>query len=218
MQAAKRTSASDPSGAHPITVRITHWVNAVAMIVMILSGWRIYNAAPVFDFSFPPGITLGGWLGGALLWHFGAMWVLVMNWLAYVVYGFASGHFQRRFLPITVEGVLRDLGLALTGRLDHDEPGYNFVQRLAYVGVMAAILVTILSGLVLWKPTQLQAIGLLMGGYPGARVVHFLGMAAIVAFLAVHIVLVAIVPRTLQAMLTGGTHAPSRPESKGARP
>lgn len=194
---------------HPPLVRLTHWINAAAMIIMIMSGWRIYNAAPVFDFYFPRSITLGGWLGGALLWHFAAMWVLVVNWLVYIGYGFANGHFARKMLPINVSGVLRDLRLALSGRLDHDTGGYNFVQRLAYVGVLAAILVTILSGLVMWKPTQFQLIGALMGGFPGARVVHFLGMAAITAFLVVHLALVAIVPRTLLPMLIGRSHAPA---------
>lgn len=99
------STAAKAHGAvlHPGIVRATHWINAAAMIIMITSGWRIYNAAPVFDrFSFPAGITLGGWLGGALLWHFAAMWALLINWLVYVVYGFASGHFRRKLLPITV--------------------------------------------------------------------------------------------------------------------
>lgn len=209
---------------HPGIVRATHWINAAAMIIMITSGWRIYNASPVFDFSFPAGITLGGWLGGALLWHFGAMWVLMINWLLYVGYGFASGHFRRKLLPITIGGVLADLKLALRGRLAHEGGHYNFVQRLAYAGVLTAILATILSGLVLWKPTQFQLIGSVMGGYAGARVVHFLGMAAIVSFLVVHIALVAIVPKTLIAMLIGGNEsdhlqaAGSVPSTRGERP
>lgn len=204
MQPTTPAAGTHAAPLHPALVRATHWINAAAMLVMIASGWRIYNAAPVFDFSFPAAITLGGWLGGALLWHFAAMWVLVINWLVYVCYGFASGHFQRKLLPISLGGVLGDLKLALRGRLPHDGSRYNFVQRLAYAGVLAAILVTILSGLVLWKPTQLQLIGTLMGGYAGARYVHFLGMSAIVAFLGVHLALVIIVPKTLVAMITGG--------------
>lgn len=192
---------------HPRLVRITHWINAVAMLVMIFSGWRIYNAAPLFDFTFPAAITLGNWLGGALLWHFAAMWILVLNWLVYVAYGFVSGHFKRKLLPIQLSGILHDLRLALTGRLDHERNDYNFVQRAAYAGVLSAILITILSGLAIWKPTQFQALGTLMGGYPGARIVHFFGMSVIVAFVVVHLVLVAIVPRTLLAMLTGAAHS-----------
>ena len=195
---------------HTRFVRITHWINAVAMVIMILSGWRIYDASPEFAFTIPRAITLGGWLGGALQWHFAAMWVLVLNWLAYVVYGFYSGRFRATLLPITPAGVIGDLRLALTGRLAHAGGAYNQVQRLAYAGVMLAILVTILSGLATWKPTQLQGLANLMGGYHGARVVHFLGMAAIVSFLIVHLALVIVVPRTLLAMLTGrsaGAHA-----------
>ena len=68
---------------HPVWVRVTHWLNALAAIVMMLSGWRIYDASPIFHgFTFPPDITLGGWLGGALQWHFAAMWLLVFNGLA----------------------------------------------------------------------------------------------------------------------------------------
>ena len=224
MQRPFTAATAHAAALHPGLVRVTHWINAAAMIIMIMSGWRIYNAAPVFDSFFPAGVTLGGWLGGAILWHFAAMWVLVINWLVYVAYGFASGHFRRKLLPITIGGVLTDLRLAFTGRLAHDGGRYNFVQRLAYAGVLTAILVTILSGLVLWKPTQFQLIGTLMGGFPGARVVHFLGMAAIVAFLVVHLALVAIVPRTLLAMLTGGSnddhghHAGSVPSTQGERP
>lgn len=208
MQLTATTSSNHAVAMHSRIVRATHWINAVAMIVMISSGWRIYNAAPIFDFSFPRGITIGGWLGGALLWHFAAMWVLVINWLAYMIYGFASGHFQRKLLPISIEGVLHDFRMALSGRLTHNGGSYNHVQRLAYVGVLAVIFVTILSGLAIWKPTQFQIIGALMGGYPGARLVHFLGMSVIVCFLVVHLALVVIVPRTLAAMLTGSVRGP----------
>src|SRR3569623_267331 len=85
----------------PAWVRITHWINAIAMLVMIMSGWQIYNASPLFDFDFPRSITLGGWLAGALLWHFAAMWVLVINGLVYVALGLATGRFRRKLLPIT---------------------------------------------------------------------------------------------------------------------
>ena len=85
---------------HPRWVRLTHWVNAVAMIVMIGSGWEIYNASPLFPFTFPKSITLGGWLAGALLWHFAAMWVLVINGLVYLALGFATGRFRRKLRPL----------------------------------------------------------------------------------------------------------------------
>ena len=91
-----------PAGAiiHPLWVRLTHWVNAVAMVVMIASGWEIYNASPLFPFAFPRGITLGGWLAGALLWHFAAMWLLAVNGLVYLVLGIATGRFRRKLVRI----------------------------------------------------------------------------------------------------------------------
>jgi len=188
---------------HPRVVRWTHWINAIAIVMMIGSGWRIYNASPLFGFRFFNDLTLGGWLGGALQWHFAAMWLFVLNALVYITYGVASGHFRRTFFPIRPADVLRDIDLALRLRLSHSTNQYNAVQRLAYVGVIAALIVVVLSGLAVWKPVQLQLLAALMGGYEGARIVHFLAMSAIVAFLVVHLVLVAIVPRTLIPMIWG---------------
>src|SRR3978361_2003373 len=88
----------------PGWVRVLHWINAVAMILMIMSGWQIYNASPLFNFKFSGTITLGGWLGGALLWHFAAMWLLMVNGLVYLVLGFVSGRFRKKLLPITTQG------------------------------------------------------------------------------------------------------------------
>jgi thiosulfate reductase cytochrome b subunit len=199
---------ADPSQTHlfihPALVRIWHWINAAAMIVMIMSGWRIYNASPVFSFiRFPNEITLGGWLAGALQWHFAAMWVLMANFLIYVIYGLWSGHFRRVFLPVTPDVVLKDLQLAMQFKLPHTVGSYNAVQRFAYVGVLSAIVLTILAGLAVWKPVQFSELAWLMGGYDGARVVHFLGMSAIVAFIVIHLALVLIVPSTLLPMFTG---------------
>src|SRR5437764_5042371 len=121
----------------PAWVRIAHWINAVAMILMIMSGWQIYNASPLFDFTFSSSITLGGWLGGALLWHFAAMWLLMVNGLVYVVLGFATGRFRKKLLPITAGGVISDTRAALTGRLSHDDlTRYNYVQKLPYSGII----------------------------------------------------------------------------------
>lgn len=188
---------------HPVIVRITHWINAVAIIMMIASGWKIYNASPLFGFKFDNNFTLGGWLGGALLWHFAAMWLFVLNALVYFVYGFASGHFRRSFWPIRPGDVLRELSLALRFKLAHDGGAYNAVQRLAYVGVIGAMVVVFVSGLAVWKPVQFQVVAALLGGYEGARMVHFFAMSAIVAFLIVHLTLVAIVPSTLWPMIWG---------------
>ena len=196
---------------HPLTVRVTHWINVIAMLVMIFSGWRIYNASPIFPFKFPVDLTLGGWLGGALQWHFAAMWVLALNGLAYLLYGIIAGHFKANFLPLTPRSVLNEFKKALRGKISHQLGVYNAVQRAAYVGVIAVIVVLVLSGLVIWKPVQFQALGALMGDFEGARIVHFFAMSAVVLFILVHVMMVALVPRTFLPMLTG--HA--KPTSHG---
>jgi thiosulfate reductase cytochrome b subunit len=189
---------------HPLWVRITHWINALAVTVMVLSGWRIYNASPLFSFEFPDWLTLGGWLAGALLWHFAAMWVLTINGLVYLTLGFATGRFRKKLLPIWPSQLAADLKAALTFRLSHaDLSVYNAIQRLLYVGVILAGIVVVLSGVSIWKPVQLQELTAFFGGYDAARYVHFFAMAAIVGFLLVHVVLAIIVPRSLRAMITG---------------
>ncbi len=194
--------ASRAQPIHPLVVRVTHWVNAVAVTCMILSGWRIFDASPLFDFEFPHWITLGGWLGGALAWHFAAMWLLAANGLVYLAHGFASGHFGRHFWPLDPRAVRRDLAAALTFRLPHKPGAYNAVQRLAYMTVIALICAAVLSGLAIWKPVQFHALAVLMGDYEGARWVHFLAMSGIVGFILVHLALVAIVPKTLLPMIS----------------
>ena len=189
---------------HPRWLRVAHWVNALAVVVMITSGWRIYNASPFLDFTFPDGITLGGWLGGALQWHFAGMWLLFFNGLVYLALNVATGRLWRKFLPISPAGVARDLGAALRGRLSHADPRrYNQVQRLAYLFVIADIAVLVLSGLVLWKSVQFDLLRELMGGYEAARRVHFVAMALLAGFVAVHLAMVALVPRSLVAMIRG---------------
>jgi thiosulfate reductase cytochrome b subunit len=190
---------------HPGWVRVTHWINALAMLMMIGSGWQIYDASPLFRFIyFPSQFALGEWLAGALLWHFAAMWLLVINGIVYVALGIATGRFRRKLLPIRLREVVRDLGAALRGRLPHDDLAvYNAVQRLLYLGVILAGIVIVLSGLSIWKPVQLKWLTTLFGGYSAARYVHFFAMASIVAFLTVHIVLALIVPKSLRAMIFG---------------
>ncbi len=189
---------------HPLWVRLTHWINALAVAVMIGSGWQIYNASPLFPFAFPPAITLGGWLAGALLWHFAAMWLLVVNGLVYLLLGVTTGRFRKKLVPIRPGEVFADAKAALTGRLAHDDLSvYNAVQKLLYLGVILCGVVIVLSGLAIWKPVQLQELTALLGGYDAARYVHFFAMAAIVGFLAVHVVMALLVPRSLRAMITG---------------
>ena len=188
---------------HPLAVRITHWINAAAMALMITSGWRIYNASPLFAFVFPGWLTLGNWLGGALAWHFAAMWLLAGNFCIYLGYGWATGHFRRRLLPLSGREIWRDVMLAMHFRLQHDGKRYNAVQRLLYVLAACGIGSAILSGLAIWKPVQLAPLTAAFGGYEVARRVHFLAMSGLVAFIVVHLTLVAIVPRTLRPMITG---------------
>ncbi|MFC5521305.1 cytochrome b/b6 domain-containing protein [Polaromonas jejuensis] len=191
---------------HPLWMRITHWLNALAVLVMVTSGWRIYNASPFFPFEIPEVITLGGWLGGALQWHFAAMWLLAANGLIYLSFNLASGRLFRKFFPLTVSGIVRDTLAALRGRLSHADPrSYNNVQRFAYLFVMLDIVLLVLSGLVLWKSVQFGVLRELLGGYEVARRIHFFAMTALVAFVAVHLVMVALVPRTLLTMLSGRT-------------
>jgi thiosulfate reductase cytochrome b subunit len=188
----------------PAWVRAMHWTNAVAMILMIMSGWQIYNASPLFGFTFSHSITLGGWLGGALLWHFAAMWLLMVNGLLYLITGFATGRFRRKLLPITPTGVISDVKAALTFKLAHDDLSkYNYVQKLLYAGIIAVGIVIVLSGLSIWKPVQLQWLTALFGGYDTARYVHFICMSLIVAFLIIHVVLALLVPKSLRAMIIG---------------
>src|SRR6202451_4697387 len=193
----EQNSASGPVKViQPAWVRIVHWINAVAVIMMIMSGWQVYNASPLFNFSFPASINLGGWLGGALLWHCAAMWLLMVNGLVYLTLGFAPGRFRKKLLPITPQGVLSDVKAALTFKLEHDDlTRHNYVQKLLYAGIIVVGVVIVLSGLSIWKPVQLQYLTALFGGYDVARYVHFFCMSAISAFLVVHVALAVLVPK-----------------------
>lgn len=189
---------------HPLWVRVTHWINAVAVVIMIMSGWQIYNASPLFAFTFSTRITLGGWLAGALNWHFAAMWLFAVNGLVYVALGILTGRFRRKLFPIWPREVLATIRDALTLRLSHDDLSvYNGVQKLLYLGVIAAGFVVALSGLAMWKPVQLQTLTAIFGGYDAARYVHFFAMAAIMGFLAIHVTLALLVPKSLRAMIAG---------------
>jgi len=209
MQTAANTAATNIAPPekltiHPAWVRLTHWINSLAMLVMIGSGWEIYNASPLFPFVFPKTITLDGWLAGALLWHFAAMWVLAVNGLVYVALGLATGRFRRKLLPIRPAEIVGDLRAALSGRLAHDDLAvYNAVQKALYLGVILAGIIIVASGLAIWKPVQLKELTALFGGYDAARFVHFFAMSAIGLFLAIHVVMAFLVPKSLRAMIRG---------------
>ncbi len=201
--AAIEMQAVEPT-IHPVWVRVTHWVNAIAILVMIGSGWQIYDASPLFAFTFPRSIALGNWLAGALLWHFAAMWVLVINAIVYVTLGIVTGRFRRKLFPIYPSQVIADIKAALTFRLAHEDLShYNAVQKVLYTGIILTGVVIVLSGLSIWKPVQFQELTALFGGYDFARYVHFFAMSAIVGFLVVHVSLALIVPKSLRAMVTG---------------
>lgn len=193
-----------PDTIHPAWLRVTHWLNVIAVLILVMSGWRIYNASPIFKFHFPPGLTLGGWLGGALLWHFAAMWLLFFNGIVYLLLNLFSGRGVRKFFPIRPRDVIHDFFSALKGKLAHaDLRQYNTLQKLAYLFVIADLIMLVLSGLVIWKSVQFPLLRELMMGYDNARVVHFVAMALLVAFVAVHLVMVALVPRTFLTMVRG---------------
>ena len=189
----------------PVWVRVTHWINALAVVLMVMSGWQVYDASPIFPaLQFPPAITLGGWLGGALLWHFAVMWLLVANFLVYVGLNLASGRLRRKLLPLTFRSLFADIVAALRGRLTHgDLSVYNSIQKLAYLVVIVDIALLVLSGLAVWKSVQFPLLRTLMDGYDNARIVHFVCMSVLVAFFAVHVVMVALVPRSLLLMIRG---------------
>jgi len=189
---------------HPAWLRATHWLNALAVVILAMSGWRIYNASPFFDFTFAKGITLGGWLGGAIQWHFAAMWLLAANGLVYLLCNAGSGRLARKFFPLSPRAIVADLRAALRGHLSHADPRrYNAVQRAAYLFVMVDAVLLVLSGLVLWKSVQFPLLRELLGGYETARRVHFFAMTALVAFVMMHVAMVALVPRTLLTMIRG---------------
>ena len=204
MTAETMTTMPADTTIHPGWVRVSHWINALAILVMIGSGWQIYNASPLFKFEFSKHIALGNWLAGALLWHFAAMWVLAINGIVYVTLVLATGRFHRKLLPITPSQVLADAKAALTFKLAHNDLShYNAVQKLLYAGVILTGILIVLSGLSIWKPVQFQELTALFGGYDVARYVHFFAMSAIVGFLSVHVALALLVPKSLRAMIAG---------------
>jgi thiosulfate reductase cytochrome b subunit len=191
---------------HPLAVRIMHWINAVAVFIMIGSGWKIYNDDVILGWlHFPDSVVIGKWAQYGLQWHFLGMWIFMINGLAYLSYGIATGRFRRKLLPLSVREILATVGDALRFRLSHDDlTHYNAVQKILYLGIMAIGVLIAISGLALWKPVQFSELAALFGSFQTIRLVHFLCMSAIVAFLLIHVTLALLVPKSLVAMLTGG--------------
>jgi thiosulfate reductase cytochrome b subunit len=191
---------------HPLPVRVMHWVNAAAMIIMIMSGWKIYNDDIILSWlRFPDAITLGTWAQHGLQWHFFGMWIVVINGSVYLIYGIVTGRFRRKLFPISLRELIATIRDAMTFRLKHDDlTRYNAVQKLLYIGIMLVGVLIVLSGLSIWKPVQFSELASVFYDFQTARLVHFLCMVAMVLFLIVHLALALIVPRSLAAMLTGG--------------
>jgi len=204
-----RHSQTSQGPAHPIAIRVMHWIGVSAMLCMILSGWQIYNASPSLPFIFPRWVTLGGWLAGGIAWHIGAMWLLFVDGLAYLIYGFATGHFRRDLSPSGPREFVEVLDEAFHFRLPHRLGHYNAVQRLLYGGVIVLLLFQVATGLSIWKPVQFGWLTGLLGDYPFARNVHLANMGLVVTFIVIHVTLAAIYPRTIISMVAG---VPAEPE------
>jgi thiosulfate reductase cytochrome b subunit len=201
------TSGSFAEGSRPVIhrapLRILHWVNAIAILILIPSGLAIYNAAPFYSVVFPTWMTLGGGLTGALLWHFAAMWLLVINGIVYMVYRIALRAGGPALFPLSLGELLANLRQVLKLSLGHKDGIYNGIQKAFYLGIVVVLIVAVASGIAIWKPVQLQGLTEFLGGYEWARRVHFWAMAATVAFLFIHLAMVALVPRTFLMMLFG---------------
>ena len=176
------------------------------MIAMIMSGWGIYDDDVIIHgLHFSSALRLGSWAAPSLLWHFAAMWVLALNGLAYLIYGFATGRLRERMLPIRIDALVQTIRETLHFKIAHDDlTVYNAVQKLLYIVVILAGISQVVTGLLIWKPIQFSSAVALLGGFQAVRVEHFVGMSVIVGFLMVHVALSLLVPQTLWAMLSGG--------------
>jgi thiosulfate reductase cytochrome b subunit len=205
---------------HPLPLRIMHWTNAVAIFIMIGSGWKIYNDDVILGFlHFPDSLVIGKWAQYGLQWHFFGMWIFVLNGLAYLTYGVTTGRFRRKLFPISIREILVTVGDALRFKLGHDDlTHYNAVQKILYLGVMSIGILIVISGLALWKPVQFSELSGLFGSFQNIRIVHFLCMSAIVAFILVHVTLALLVPQSLVAMLTGGPEVDDGAPDSGVTP
>ena len=183
-----------------------HWINAAAMLVMITSGWGIYDDDVIFGgLHFSSFWRLGNWAAWSINWHFAGMWFLTLNGLAYLVYGVVSGRLRERLLPIRLADLVQTVVDTLHFKIAHEDIAvYNAVQKLLYIIVILAGASQVVTGLAIWQPIQFSRLVSLLGGFQGARVLHFAGMAVIVGFLIVHVALALLVPKTLWAMVAGG--------------
>lgn len=191
---------------HPVAIRIMHWVNAIVMMVMITSGWGIYDDdVIVHGLHFSGFWRLGSWAAPSLNWHLAGMWFFGINGLVYLIYGIISGRLRERLLPIRPREVVKTMRDTLHFKIAHEDlTVYNAVQKILYIVAILASINQGLSGLAIWKPVQFSPLVALYGGFQSARVFHFSGMVVIVGFLIVHVLLALLVPKTIWAMLAGG--------------
>jgi thiosulfate reductase cytochrome b subunit len=198
---------------HPLPVRVMHWTNAVAIFIMIGSGWKIYDDDVIFGWlHFPDFVVIGKWAQHGLQWHFFGMWIFVINGLFYLGCGIATGRFRQRLFPLSLREILATVGDALRFRLAHDDlTHYNAVQKILYLGIIAVGVLIVISGVALWKPVQFSELAVLFGSFQTIRLVHFLCMSAIVLFLLVHVALALLVPKSLVAIVTGGPVVDDKP-------
>ena len=220
-RAASAISGHRDRRLHPVAVRVMHWTNAAAMLVMITSGWGIYDDDVILHWvHFPQALRLGEWAAPSLNWHFAGMWLLVLNGLAYLIYGFVTGRLRERLLPIRLSDLVRTVRDTLHLRIAHEDlTTYNAVQKALYIIVILAAASQVLTGLAIWKPIQFSGLVSMLGGFQAARIIHFIGMSVIVGFLVVHVLLSLLVPQTLWAMLAGGPRVgPSGHGDPVARP
>ena len=190
---------------HPPLIMMCHWVNAFSILIMVGSGLKIYNASPIFGAKLPAFLTLGGWLGGAIQWHFAAMWLFVVNAMVYLAFNVLTGRLRVRFMPLRFAEFTSDLFDLVRFRLSHANLDvYNALQKVAYLSVIVAATVIICSGLAVWKPVQFPLLRALMGDFDNSRVVHFFAMLYLVLFTLAHLTMVVLVPRTLLNMLPIG--------------
>jgi Ni/Fe-hydrogenase b-type cytochrome subunit len=223
-----------PRKRHHWIVRVTHWVNVVAIIIMVGSGLRIFNAYPAFArkgeifccYPFehkpiPDWLTFGGWLGGARHWHFAMMWVLVVNGLIYLAFVYLHGEW-RDLVPR--KGDIRDswqmVKFYAFKRKDHPHQGkHNALQKSAYFLLPVAGILAVVTGIAIWKPVQLSWLTAIFGGYVWARYWHFIAMIVIVVLSVVHVFMVfAVDPYSLPSMFTGNYDETLSPEARNARP
>jgi len=215
-------------------VRLTHWVSAVAIVIMIGSGLRIFDAYPAFarkgetfccypwaGRAIPASLTFGGWLAGARNWHFAMMWLLVVTGLVYLAFLFLHGEW-RDIAPR--RGDARDawqmMRFYLFARSDHPHQGkHNALQKAAYTAMPVIGIALVLTGLAIWKPVSLGWLTALFGGYVWARYWHFVAMALLVLLVVVHVVMVLTVdPYAIRSMITGWYDPRLSPEERNARP